>query len=120
MPCSCSAKAKAIQSRVHKQTVIVLALVINARPLAYRRRNRHRFSVFCVDLNGQYKIWTADADCGLLSADCGLQTLQPADCRLWTADYGLGIKHGLRYKTRTKHYGLNIKHGLRYKTPTAN
>jgi len=104
MPCSCSPKAKAIQSRVRQQ--------INCPSFG----NKGTLSLLPTE-QATFVIYTVSIKYGVRTTDCGLGT---ADWRLRTTNYGLDIKHGLRSKTRTKHYGLGMKHGLRYKTRTAD
>ena len=120
MPCSSYPKAKAIQSRVRKQ-IIVLVLVIKARRLAYRR-NKHDWCRFTRSVqNMHWGLRTADwglrtADCGLGTTDCGLQTTD------WVQNMNLGIKRGLNLRTGHKtRADSGIKWRLRTKCglPTA-
>jgi len=86
MPCSCSPKAKAIQSHVRKQN--------NCPSFG----NTGTSSRIPTEQASFVLIYTVSIKHELQTADCRLRTV---DCGLRTAHYELGIKHGLGYKTRT-------------------
>ena len=84
MPCSCSPKAKAIQSPVGKQ---------NNCPSFGNKSTSPHIPTVQASFVSIYMVSTAE--CGQLTTDYGL------GIKHRTKHYGLGIRHGLGYKTRT-------------------